>query len=101
MSNPPTLSDEKRVAASRIAPVLLCVLLIIGGGIAHGYLDSRWTNQEETRALAEPLLNLQQKVGNWELVSSDELEGSAKRILQCYGSLVRTYVNKTTGDRIP
>ena len=100
MSNPPPSSNKKRIAASRVKPVLLCVLLIIGSGVAHGYLDSRWTSQDDIKAIAEPLLNLSQKAGNWELASNSEIEGAAKRILQCYGSILQEYVNKTTGDRV-
>ncbi|MDA7878397.1 EpsI family protein, partial [bacterium] len=76
------------------------MLLIIGGGVAHGYLDNRWTNQDAARVRSKALLNLPLKVGKWELVSSTELEDSTKRILQCYGSILHEYVNNTTGAQV-
>ncbi|MDA7874391.1 EpsI family protein [Rhodopirellula sp.] len=100
MSNPTPLSDKKHAVASRVKPILLCVLLIIGGGVAHGYLDNRWTDQNAARVKAEALLNLPAKIGKWELASSSEIEGSAKRILQCYGSILQEYVNNTTGAQV-
>lgn len=89
-----------QTVAPRGKAVLLCVLLIISGGVAHGYLDSRWKNREVAKADAEILQNIPLNVGNWELISDTELEGAAQRILQCYGSLLREYMNTTTGDRV-
>ncbi len=91
---------QKLSIAPRGKAVLLCVLLIMGGGVAHGYLDSRWKTKESEAEKAELLRDLPRKAGNWELASNTEIEGSAKRILQCYGSLLREYVNGTTGDRV-
>ena len=100
MSNPPPSPETSRPLSSRSKPILFCVLLIIGGGVAHGYLDGRWTSVDAAQAKAEALQNLPLKAGDWDLLTDSELEGSAKRILQCYGSLVRTYVNKTTGAEV-
>jgi hypothetical protein len=100
VSNPPPNQDVTRAVAPRGKAVLFCVLLIITGGVAHGYLDSRWKNLEFAKAQAEALQDLPLNAGNWELVSNTELEGSAQRILQCYGSVLQEYVNNTTGDRV-
>ena len=99
-SNTTSNADETRSIAPRGKAVLLCVLLILTGGVAHGYLDSRWTRMDVATAQAETLQTLPLNVRDWRLVSETELEGSAQRILQCYGSILREYVNDTTGDRI-
>ncbi len=99
-SNTTSNADETRSIAPRGKAVLLCVLLILTGGVAHGYLDSRWTRMDVATAQAETLQTLPLNIGDWRLVSEPELEGSAQRILQWYGSILREYVNDTTGDRI-
>ena len=100
VSNSSADNSKKHYVKPRGKAVALCVLLIMTSGFAHGYLDSRWTDRQAAQEKAQILLELPLNVGDWELASSSELDSTAQRILQCYGSLLRDYVNKTTGDQV-
>lgn len=100
MNSSASNQDKTGAIAPRGKAILLCILLILTGGVAHGYLDGRWTRLDIVKEQAETLQTLPVNIGNWRLVSETELEDSAKRILRCYGSTLREYANDITGDQI-
>ncbi|MDE0865297.1 MAG: exosortase-associated EpsI family protein [Rubripirellula sp.] len=104
MTNSDSLRNQPRNQSTTLAPrgkaVVLCVLLIITGGVAHGYLDSRWMNQKDVEAQVQILQQLPEKSGDWVRVTDDELQDAAQRTLQCYGSLLQEYLKPATGDRV-
>lgn len=100
MSEPESNEEKTRRVAPRGRAVLLCVLLIITGGVTHGYLDGRWTHIADAKLRGTQLQDLPKTAGNWRLLSSEKIPDSAQRTLQCYGSVLRDYVHDITGDRI-
>jgi len=90
--NPPSPKMAQGVAVA-IAITLLA-------GIAHGYLDGRWSAQLDLRAQGAMVKELPDKCGSWVLVNEGDLDQGAADVLRCYGSTVCEYLNEETGDRI-
>ncbi len=85
---------------NRTPALFVCVLAILGSGIAHGYLDGRWVDQPNLQRIGDQLTTLPNRVGDWELATLGTLDEQAQQMLQCHGSLVREYWNPVTGQRV-
>ena len=57
-------------------------------------------NQKDVEAQVQILQQLPEKSGDWVRVTDDELQDTAQRTLQCYGSLLQEYLKPSTGDRV-
>ncbi len=100
MSTPEPNSKTPIQPLSRRPALAVCMILILGGGLCHGYLEGRWTKLVTSGDAPDPLVNLPVSCGNWELLKERDLEDSAQRILQCDSSVVRDYVNPATGAQV-
>ncbi len=85
---------------SRTPALIVLVLLLMVSSVVHGYLDGRWSPKADLQKLGSKLEELPNKVGTWELVATSQLDPAAERLLQCYGSSVREYLNLETGTRV-
>lgn len=97
----PVPEQSNRAANSRVtrglAVVVVCLLL---SGVAHGFLDGRWAARGDLAEQGARLVELPDTCGDWRVEAHSELAPGAQAILRCHGSLVRNYVNDTTGDRV-
>ncbi len=97
-------SKETQHEAPQIKPrhsaLIGCMVLILVSGIGHGYLSGRWTQAATKQNISETLSNLPTRCGDWQMQSKNELDQQTQRILECYGSMVREYVNEFTGKTV-
>jgi len=77
-------------------PLAIILGLTLLSGIVHGYLDGRWSHQEDHIAVGSLLDNVPEQVGDWELVERQEMNQDAAELLRCFGALVRVYKNEKT-----
>lgn len=94
----PTSSPQQRPSGSiRIAATAVLVSLTLFAGVVHGYLDGRWTTNQDMRAVGSQLDELPEQVGEWQLKEESELEPGAAKLLRCFGSVIRLYEHQKTG----
>ncbi|QDV14268.1 hypothetical protein CA51_41650 [Rosistilla oblonga] len=85
---------------SRTVALVVCLSLILLSGLFHGLLDGRWQPKTDLKLVGDRLQTLPTTCGQWERVSTSELDPQAQQILQCYGSIVHEYRKRSTDDRV-
>lgn len=69
-------------------------------GVVHGYLDGRWSKNEDMIAKGSRLEELPENIGDWELATKSSLKPKAAQILRCHGSVVRHYRHQVSGATV-
>jgi hypothetical protein len=80
--------------------IALAAGLTLASGLIHGRMSNRWGLPQDLLAIGEKLQGVPESFGDWHLESSAELRDVEIEVLECAGSLIRTYVNRATGDRV-
>ena len=80
--------------------VVVAAGLTLASGLIHGRMSNRWGLPQDLLAIGEKLQGVPESFGDWHLESSGELSDIEVEVLECAGSVVRTYVNRATGDRV-
>ncbi|HEY4309126.1 MAG TPA: exosortase-associated EpsI family protein [Pirellulales bacterium] len=70
----------------------------IAAGWVEGKLSNRWGTPPDLIAAGECVARVPERVGDWELQSSEPFEDETLQMLQCAGYLSRSYKNVLTGD---
>jgi hypothetical protein len=78
---------------------LVIVALTLFSGAIQGRMNERWSKSADILAAACQLDKIPDKFGPWELASSEKMDETVTRILNCAGYILRTYVRKDTGAR--
>jgi hypothetical protein len=79
--------------------VFLALIIIIASGIAHGLCSDRWSTAEELPAAVARMDRLPTTLDDWD-GSDVELEPGATQRAEIAGSLVRRYVQRSTGQEM-
>jgi len=82
-----------------VLAVLLVAVLTLASGLVHGWMSNRWGLPEDLVALGNKLQDIPDQFGDWRLESSGDLSDTEIEMLECAGYIVRTYVNRVTGDK--
>ena len=90
----PTVGRQFRIA------VLVVAGLGLASGIAHGWLDARWSFTKDVKGIAGRLQELPDRVGDWTLVRDEEISQQVQDLLRCDGFTNRVYVNESTGQQV-
>ena len=90
----------QRIPKSFLVALSLGVGLTVVSGLAFGWLDARWVSSPDMAAIGDKLEHLPERVGDWALVESQQLDENARQMLRCYGDIVRVYVNVNSGRRL-
>lgn len=75
-----------------------CLALTVLSGVLRGMIDQRFGMPVEMAEAAKRVATLPTNVGDWEVVQESELEESAREMLRCAASVVRTYADRKTGE---
>jgi len=78
----------------------LCVVLTVVSGLVQGHASRRWGNPVDMTGLAARLQSIPAVVGDWQVESTRELEPQVRNVLECAGSICRTYQNRNTGETV-
>ena len=84
---------------SKLAPVAIALVLILGAGYVHGVSTHRWTASAEIRSATEKVASIPLKFADWTGKDSQLDERQAK-VGQIASSISRQYVNTKTGQNI-
>ncbi len=84
------------IAVSAAVAVALTVL----SGLIQGRMSGRWGSSHDLIAIGSRLNDVPENFGDWTLKSSGKLGEVVEEILQCKGSIVRTYFNRKTGRSV-
>tara|TARA_R110002049_G_scaffold285698_2_gene466836 strand:+ start:55014 stop:55691 length:678 start_codon:yes stop_codon:yes gene_type:complete len=96
-----TDSDEATTPAPDFSRgIIAAIVVMLFSGIAHGYLDGRWSDNLDLRVHGDRIESLPQECGKWKMTKERDLDDSAADLLRCYGSTLRDYVDSQTGDQI-
>jgi hypothetical protein len=87
---------------SRHLPAALAAVIILLGGTVHGVWTNRWRDNTELQYAVEHLPTLPKTLGQWEGtdVEADETQRLQFQKAQIRVGVIRTYVNRITGDQI-
>lgn len=85
---------------SLINATLATVALTIASGVMAGKLTHRWGSPGHLEAAAEKLDAFPDRIGDWRLNTSEELNDYVIGQLQCTGYVNRWYVNEKTGAQL-
>jgi hypothetical protein len=80
--------------------IAVAVGLTLASGLIYGWMNNRWGLPQDLLAIGERLQQVPESFGDWQMESSGGLSDVEVEILECAGSIVRTYVNRVTGDRV-
>jgi Protein of unknown function (DUF3485) len=82
-----------------VAGVTVCALTVAAGWV-EGRLSNRWGPPAELAQAGARLATVPERIGEWEMRSSQPLDAEIEQMLQCAGSITRVYVNSRTGDTV-
>ncbi len=80
--------------------IALVAALTIFSGVLQGKMRNRWGASSDIVAAAGKLVKIPSQFGDWRLQSSESLDETSSRMLECAASMVRNYENQATGDTI-
>ncbi|MBI2826662.1 MAG: exosortase-associated EpsI family protein [Planctomycetia bacterium] len=69
-------------------------------GWVQGRLGNRWGLPVDLAAAGERIGAVPERIGDWQLQSSEPFDDEVVRMLQCFGNFSRVYVNRTTGEAV-
>lgn len=97
--NPPAAGVRSTRRASAAAIVAAAAITAAGAGY-DGWIEHRWAKPADARQAALRLRDVPERLGNWEVESTEALEPSIVKMLQCSGYLNRIYRHRSTGERL-
>ena len=78
---------------------LVAVSTLLSGAI-QGWMSNRWGPSRDMLAAAEKLQGIPDRIGDWQLQSSGDIEENTAKLLQCAGYIFREYRNEQTGESV-
>lgn len=88
-------------ATRRASAAIIAAAAITAAGAAYdGWIEHRWSTPADARAAAIRLRDVPERLGEWEVESTEALEPSIVKMLQCSGYLNRIYRHRATGERL-
>jgi hypothetical protein len=88
----------KRYAS--IVCIVLVAALTLATGVIHGRMRNRWGPTADGKAAVEQLEKIPLQFGNWHCESSEKLDATSLKMLECHGYFVRKYVNSSSGEAV-
>jgi hypothetical protein len=85
---------------SRLFPALVGLVLIVAGGLAHGWWTDRWGLSNEPAASAAKLDNVARNVGDWEATDDRIIGAPELAIGEITNYLSRAYKNRVSGQTV-
>lgn len=95
----PTPSHPRRSFLLPIAVALIVGLTILSGYV-QGKMSRRWGISLDLVAMGKALDKFPDKIGPWQLVSTDRLSDVVAGVLECTGYALRNYANSETGETV-
>jgi hypothetical protein len=92
-------TEQQAVRRPLAAAIAVAALTLVGAGY-DGWIEHRWDAPADPRAAALRLRAVPQRLGEWEVESTEALEPSIVKMLQCSGYLNRIYRHRSTGERL-
>jgi hypothetical protein len=80
--------------------VIIVVVLTVASGFIQGRMANRWGPPKDLIAIGQQLEKVPAEIGPWQQVSSDEISEDIRKMMQCAGYFVRTYVNAESGEEV-
>ncbi len=94
-------NSNRSVSPRRFAlAVAVIVVLTIGSGVSHGWLDGRWSGGRNDKEIGDKLRELPEQIGDWVSLGELDMPKSTTEMLRCYGYCFRAYRNSKTGDQV-
>ncbi len=87
------------VAAFRLLPVPLGVVVLVAGGLAHGLWTNRWTPSRELDQVPQRLAGLPSNIGSWK-GQPDEPDPEALQQAGAVGNYSRSFTDPRTGEQV-
>ena len=83
-------------------PALAAVLIVVAAGVTHGQWTGRWGYSTDLQDSPARLARIPLNVGDWkgEDIAIDEKKKNEFDHAELVGRLLRSYVNKKTGDAV-
>lgn len=94
------MTPPKNRATGQTVALVLVVILAIGSGLVHGWLDGRWSSGPDLASIGERLNKLPEALGDWVLLRHQEMPANALQMLRCYGHTLRVYQHSKTGAQV-
>lgn len=94
-----TLEKQSFPYMARTSPLLAALPLVILYGLWEGQWTNRWNQSDELERAAARLKNVPMTIGDWQGKDS-ELDLEALEVAEVAGYVVRTYINRTTGQSV-
>lgn len=95
----PTPSHPRRYFLLPLAVALIVGLTILSGYV-QGKMSRRWGISLDLVAMGKALDKFPDKIGPWQLVSTDKLSDDVVTMLECTGHVLRVYANPETGETV-
>lgn len=86
-----------RIAITTLGLTIAIAATLVAGWV-QGQLSNRWGLPVDLAAAGQRLDLVPARLGDWQLESSEPFDDEVARMLQCFGSSSRVYVNRTTGE---
>lgn len=99
MRNSPD-ADVRPTRRSLAAAIIVAAAITAAGAGYDGWIEHRWSAPVDARAAARRLRDVPERLGEWEVESTEALEPSIVKMLQCSGYLNRIYRHRSTGERL-
>jgi Protein of unknown function (DUF3485) len=80
--------------------VLVACLATAVSGLVEGRYSNRWGLQPDLVSAGEKLARVPEKIGDWDMKSSEPFDNEVVDMLQCAGHFSRVYVNAVTGESV-
>lgn len=78
----------------------LLAIVTVGVGWFEGRLSNRWGEPADLVSAGVALANVPQRVGDWEMISSEPFSDEVAQMLECAGNFTRVYENRLTGEQV-
>lgn len=93
-------ADNRPPRRSLVAAAVAVAALTIAGAGYDGWVEHRWSVPVDAKATALRLRDVPERLGEWEVESTEALDPSIVKMLQCSGYLNRIYRHRSTGERL-
>jgi hypothetical protein len=83
-----------------LVAILVTCVATAAAGWAEGRYSNRWGQPPDLVSAGNTLASVPERVGDWELKSSEPFENDVVDMLQCAGHFSREYTNSLTGESV-
>lgn len=94
------MTGRRMKGFSTVLGFVLVVAMTLVSGTIHGRMSRRWGAVPAMLTAGTELEKIPHEFGAWRLQSSEALPEDVKKMLECTGSVVRTYVDRKTGQAV-